>query len=128
MLFEQIANVACENYSSDELPFELYILLIGYESAGTAIAMLLKNLYRKTTQFLTKIRREDKKMENKNERLFDLTSLIASNGGPIPISRAGIYAAAAKGDIPTVRIGRRRFVPSWFVDQLLTPPPNFKGA
>ena len=67
-------------------------------------------------------------MENKNERLFDLTSLIASNGGPIPISRAGIYAAAAKGDIPTVRIGRRRFVPSWFVDQLLAPPPNFKGA
>lgn len=61
-------------------------------------------------------------MENKNERLFDLPSLLASNGGPIPLSRAGIYAAAANGDIPTVKIGRRRFVPSWFVDQLLSPP------
>ena len=61
-------------------------------------------------------------MENKNERLFDLQSLLASNGGPIPLSRAGIYAAAANGDIPTVKIGRRRFVPSWFIEQLLSPP------
>ena len=67
-------------------------------------------------------------MENRTEKLFDLPSLLASNGGPIPLSRAGIYAAAANGDIPTVQIGRRRFVPSWYIDQLLAPPPNFKGA
>lgn len=67
-------------------------------------------------------------MENNTDKLFDLPSLLASNGGPIPLSRAGIYAAAANGDIPTVRIGRRRFVPSWFIEQLLTPPSVDKGA
>lgn len=67
-------------------------------------------------------------MANNTEKLFDLPSLLAANGGPIPLSRAGIYAAAANGDIPTVKIGRRRFVPSWFIERLLTPPPDSQGA
>lgn len=56
------------------------------------------------------------------KKLYELQELLSSKGGPIPMSRAGIYAAAAKGDIPTVNIGRRRFVPSWYVDRLLMPP------
>lgn len=67
-------------------------------------------------------------MANNTKKLYELPALLASNGGPIPLSRAGIYAAAANGDIPTVKIGRRRFVPSWFIEQLLTPPPDYKGA
>ena len=65
-------------------------------------------------------------MPSNTEKLFDLPSLLASNGGPLPLSRSGIYSAAANGDIPTVKIGKRRFVPSWFIEQLLTPPPNHK--
>jgi len=57
-----------------------------------------------------------------DKKLYELTELLSVNGGPIPLSRAGIYNAAAKGDIPTVNIGRRRFVPSWYVDQLLMTP------
>ncbi len=67
-------------------------------------------------------------MENNSTKLFELQELLASNGGPLPISRAGIYALAAKGDIPTVNIGRRRYVPSWYIDSLLMPPSKFKGA
>lgn len=62
------------------------------------------------------------------KRLYDLQELLTANGGPIPLSRAGIYAAASKGDIPTVSIGRRRFVPSWYVESLLTPPNECQGA
>lgn len=67
-------------------------------------------------------------MSESTRRLFDLQELLSENGGPIPLSRAGIYAAAAKGDIPTVNIGKRRFVPSWYIDRLLMPPAENKGA
>ena len=39
----------------------------------------------------------------------------------IPLSRAGIYLAVKKGEVPSIRVGRRVFVPSWFVDKLLSP-------
>lgn len=58
-------------------------------------------------------------MSNNEKKLYSLLELISVNGGPIPLSRAGIYNAVAKGAIPTVNIGRRRFVPSGFVDKLL---------
>lgn len=61
-------------------------------------------------------------MLNGAKKLYDLKELLSSNGGPIPLSRSGIYNAAAKGDIPTVKIGSRVFVPSWFVERLLLPP------
>lgn len=60
-------------------------------------------------------------MENE-KKLYELPELIAERGGPIPMSRAGIYAAAANGAIPTVRIGRRLFVPAWYIDSILMPP------
>lgn len=61
------------------------------------------------------------------KKLYGLQELLVVNGGPIPISRAGLYAAAASGAIPTVNIGRRRFVPSWYVEKLLNPPVD-QGA
>lgn len=67
-------------------------------------------------------------MSNVVKKLYDLQELLAINGGPIPLSKAGIYSAAAKGDIPTVAIGRRIFVPSWYVDELLMPPTERQGA
>lgn len=51
--------------------------------------------------------------------LYELPELLRKNGGPIPMSRAGIYAATKNGTIPSVRVGRRVFVPSWYVDSLL---------
>ncbi len=67
-------------------------------------------------------------MKSDAKKLYELQELISVNGGPIPLSRAGIYNAAAKGDIPTVNIGRRRFVPSWYVERLLMPPIESQGA
>lgn len=60
--------------------------------------------------------------DTSSKTLYELQELLKINGGPIPMSRAGIYAAASKGDIPTVSIGRRKFVPAWFIEGLLNPP------
>jgi len=40
------------------------------------------------------------------------------------LSKAGIYLAVKKGDIPVVKIGKRLLVPSWFVNQLISERPN----
>ena len=56
--------------------------------------------------------------------LYSIDELLRKNGGPLPLSRSGIYLAVNNGVIPTVSIGRRKFVPSWYVDGLLNPPKN----
>jgi hypothetical protein len=40
------------------------------------------------------------------------------------LSRNGSYAAAARGDIPTIRIGRRVRVPVRALEQMLDLPPR----
>lgn len=40
----------------------------------------------------------------------------------IPMSTAGIYKACAEGKIPTVKVGRRVFIPSWYIDKILSEP------
>ena len=40
----------------------------------------------------------------------------------VPMSTAGIYKACAEGKIPTVKVGRRVFIPSWYVDKMLAEP------
>lgn len=57
-----------------------------------------------------------------SKTLYELPELLKKNGGPIPMSRAGIYLAVKNGIIPAVRVGRRVFVPSWYVDSLINPP------
>jgi hypothetical protein len=48
----------------------------------------------------------------------------------VPLSKAGLYLACSKGDIPTVRVGRRVFIPSWWIDEILSKPADTspKGA
>lgn len=47
----------------------------------------------------------------------------------IPMSKAGIYKLCAEGQIKTVKLGRRVFVPSWEIDRLLSEPTDGgKGA
>ena len=53
-----------------------------------------------------------------NKRLYEIDEVLQL----IPLSRAGIYMAVKKGNVPSVKVGRRIFVPSWYVDQLLNPP------
>lgn len=38
------------------------------------------------------------------------------------ISKAHIYNMANRGEIPTVKIGRRLLVPSWYIQKILNKP------
>jgi predicted DNA-binding transcriptional regulator AlpA len=40
----------------------------------------------------------------------------------IPLSKAGIYKACKEGTIPSLKIGKRVFVPSWYIDKMLNEP------
>lgn len=40
----------------------------------------------------------------------------------VPMSTAGIYKACAEGKIPAVKVGRRVFIPSWYVEKILAEP------
>lgn len=40
----------------------------------------------------------------------------------VPMSTAGIYKAISEEKIPSVSIGRRKFIPSWYVDKILSEP------
>ncbi|MEN6566529.1 MAG: hypothetical protein ABFC57_09515 [Veillonellales bacterium] len=62
------------------------------------------------------------------KRLYEIKEVLSINGGPLPISKAGIYLLVSRGEIPSVRLGKRVFIPSYFVEQLLKPPVNTKGA
>jgi len=53
-----------------------------------------------------------------NKKLYEVKEVLKI----IPMSLAGIYLACSKGDIPSVRVGRRLFVPSWWVDKMLNEP------
>jgi excisionase family DNA binding protein len=48
-----------------------------------------------------------------------LTYSVPEAGRLIGLSRNGAYEAAARGDIPTVRIGRKLFVPRAALNRLL---------
>jgi uncharacterized protein YqhQ len=52
-------------------------------------------------------------------RLYALKELIIRNGGPLPIGLSTLYAAVHKGLIPAKRIGRRIFVPGWYLNELV---------
>lgn len=45
----------------------------------------------------------------------------------IPLSRSGIYKAVKNGEIPSVHVGGRCFIPAWYVNKLVTPPSQ-QGA
>ncbi len=53
------------------------------------------------------------------KKLLTIKELAAANGGPLPMSESGIYAACRKGLIKTVKIGRRIFVTQEELEALL---------
>lgn len=61
-------------------------------------------------------------MSKADKKLYEARWLIEKNGGPIPLSLAGLYKAIADKKVPSVSIGRRVFIPSWYVDSLLEKP------
>jgi len=61
-------------------------------------------------------------MEIDQNRLYDLPELLTKNGGPLPLSRTGIYAAAKRGEIPSVKIGNRVFIPGRYIHDLVAGP------
>ncbi|MBP2641027.1 MAG: hypothetical protein H6Q66_1978 [Firmicutes bacterium] len=56
-----------------------------------------------------------------NKKLYEPLELLKQNGGPLPLSRSGIYHALKQGQIPSIHVGRRVFIPSWYIDNLLSP-------
>lgn len=54
--------------------------------------------------------------------LYEIRETLKKNGGPLPMSLAGIYKAVSEGKIPSVKVGRRVFVPSWWVEKMLNEP------
>ena len=42
------------------------------------------------------------------------------------LGRSSIYEAIARGDIPTIRIGKRLLIPKTAIDQLLSPQSSEK--
>ena len=55
-------------------------------------------------------------------KLFTVDEVLKKSGGILPLSRSGAYLAIRKGHIPTVKIGKRIYVPGWFLDQLVAMP------
>lgn len=54
------------------------------------------------------------------KKLYEVPEVLKKNGGPLPMSIAGVYKAIEEGKIPSVRVGRRIFIPSYWIDKLLT--------
>lgn len=46
----------------------------------------------------------------------------------IGISRESAYNQAQTGDIPTIRVGRRRIVPGWYFEQFDSAPADPKAG
>lgn len=55
-----------------------------------------------------------------DKRLYSVKEIISKNGGPIPMSIAGIYSAIKRGEIMCITIGRRKFVPAHELERLLS--------
>lgn len=55
-----------------------------------------------------------------NKKLWTVEELISNDDGPFyrKLSKAGLYKLMADGRIPCVKIGRKVFVPDWFVQKL----------
>ncbi|VBB06426.1 Hypothetical protein LUCI_1658 [Lucifera butyrica] len=52
------------------------------------------------------------------KKLYDLSEVLSI----IPMSKAGIYKACSEGKIPSVKVGRRVFIPSWYIEKILNEP------
>ncbi len=55
-------------------------------------------------------------------KLYTVDEVLTKSGGILPLSKSGVYALIQKGHIPVVQIGKRKFIPGWFLDQLASAP------
>lgn len=58
-------------------------------------------------------------MAKTEKKLWAIHELPVKNGGPIPMSIAGLYKACSEGKIPHSRIGKRIFVSDVYIQKLL---------
>lgn len=54
------------------------------------------------------------------QKLYPVKMLLEANGGPLPMSVAGLYSAIRRGEIQCVTIGRRKFVPANELERIFT--------
>lgn len=52
-------------------------------------------------------------------KLYAVEDVISANGGIIPLSKSCIYKLMKKGEIPSVRIGKRVFIPGTYLKALV---------
>jgi hypothetical protein len=57
-------------------------------------------------------------------KLLTIPEIIKEHGDQIRWSKPFWYSLARKGEIPTIRYGRKVCIPSWFVDKLLAGPES----
>lgn len=53
-------------------------------------------------------------------KLFTINEAL----GIIPLSRSGIFQAVKRGDIPVTRVGKRIFIPAWWINKITAPPAD----
>ena len=54
---------------------------------------------------------------NKQKRLYSVSEVLEL----IPVSKASLYAAIRRGEIPSASVGRRVFVPDWAIEKIMNP-------
>ena len=42
----------------------------------------------------------------------------------VPLSRSGMFQAIKRCEIPVIRVGKRIFIPSWWVNRIVNPPTD----
>ncbi len=58
-----------------------------------------------------------------NKKLYDVEEVLTI----IPMSRSGLYLACSRGEIPKVKVGRRLFIPAWWIDEMVNRPNQQAG-
>lgn len=67
-------------------------------------------------------------MSSNIKRMLTVKQLLAENGGPLPISRSGVYSLVMKGIIPSCRLGNKILVDMEDVLELLKTSEYKKEA
>ena len=56
------------------------------------------------------------------KRYYAAKEVIVRNGGILPMSLSSVYAAIKKGQIPSIKVGKKMMIPYWFLESLLKEP------
>lgn len=46
----------------------------------------------------------------------------------VPLSRSGMFQAIKREEIPVIRVGKRVFIPSWWIAKITQQPAEKQGA